>query len=52
MIRSGTFGRKPISEARPMTQTNTYNTSATPSIMRNQMQEEIDSVPAFLRKKI
>ncbi len=52
LLRSGTFGRKPINEARPMTQTNTYNTPTTPSTMKNQMQEEIDSVPAFLRKKI
>jgi hypothetical protein len=52
MIRSGTFGRKPINEARPITQTNSYTTPATPSTMKNQMQEEIDSVPAFLRKKL
>jgi hypothetical protein len=35
-----------------MTQTNTYNTPSTPSTVKNQMQEEIDSVPAFLRRKL
>lgn len=52
LLRSWSFGRKPINEARPMTQTNTYNTPSTPSTVKNQMQEEIDSVPAFLRRKI
>lgn len=52
LLRSGTFGRKPITEARPMTQTSSFTTTTTSSTMKNQMQEEIDSVPAFLRKKI
>ncbi|NDK08134.1 cell division protein FtsZ [Candidatus Gracilibacteria bacterium] len=51
MIRSGTFGRKPITEAKPTT-SNGFMPPVSQTTINNQRQEEIDSVPAFLRKRI
>lgn len=50
MIRSGTFGRKPITESKPMT--GWFTPPVTNQTIVNQKQEEIDSVPAFLRKRL
>lgn len=51
LLRSGSFGRKPITEPRP-TNSNWFIPPVSQSTINNQKQEEIDSVPAFLRKRI
>ncbi len=51
MIRwGGSFGRKPINDVKPMI--NGFTPPNQNQSMNNQKQEEIDSVPAFLRKRI